>query len=141
MMKSAILAFLALATSTWAFSDDNQAKVSQVKGTKINCSKYSMVQDNGLLCPRFFDPLCGSDGNDYSNECMLCASNLEKKQNIRKLHDGKCVQCPKEEQPLCTLELRLHCASDGIAYSNKCTFCNAVVKSRNRLTLKNYGAC
>ncbi|XP_051829763.1 double-headed protease inhibitor, submandibular gland-like [Antechinus flavipes] len=141
MMKSAVLAFLALATSTWAFSNDNQAKVSQVKGTEINCSQYFVAKGSGLACPRIFKPLCGTDGNNYGNECMLCSSNLEKKQNIRKLHDGYCIQCPKEVQPMCTLEYMPHCASDGMVYPNKCNFCNAVVQSRNRITLKNFGDC
>ncbi|XP_074141262.1 double-headed protease inhibitor, submandibular gland-like [Sminthopsis crassicaudata] len=141
MMKSAVLAFLALATSTWAFSNfDNQAKLSQVKEIEDNCL-YATKKGHPLSCPRILAPVCGTDGNNYNNECMLCASNLEKSQNIRKLHDGKCIQCPSKEKPICPLDYRPHCASDGIIYPNECSFCNAVVKSRNRLTLRNYGVC
>ncbi|XP_061469391.1 ovomucoid-like [Rhineura floridana] len=51
------------------------------------------------------------------------------------------VDCSGYPKDICTLELKPICGSDGQTYSNKCLFCNAVVKSRGRLGLSNYGAC
>ncbi|XP_027697701.1 double-headed protease inhibitor, submandibular gland-like [Vombatus ursinus] len=139
MMKSAALAFLVLAISNWAFYV--AAKAEQVKGTQVDCSGYFQRKYNSLACPRNLDPICGTNQKNYDNECLLCDYNLKNRLNIRKLHDGKCIRCPKEEQEFCTLEYNPHCGSDGNLYGNKCDFCNAFVRSQGTLTLSRYGVC
>uniref|UniRef100_A0A4W5KZB4 Kazal-like domain-containing protein n=1 Tax=Hucho hucho TaxID=62062 RepID=A0A4W5KZB4_9TELE len=50
-----------------------------------DCSQYNMP-----MCPRNFEPVCGSDGTSYSNECMLCFQNMEQKSNIHIRSKGEC---------------------------------------------------
>ncbi|KAJ8015397.1 hypothetical protein DPEC_G00025700, partial [Dallia pectoralis] len=50
-----------------------------------DCANYNLP-----MCPRNFEPVCGSDGTTYSSECMLCFQNMEKKTDIRIQSQGKC---------------------------------------------------
>ncbi|XP_007474136.1 double-headed protease inhibitor, submandibular gland-like [Monodelphis domestica] len=90
MMKSAALTILVLATSYFVFSvADNQVKVSQEKGTEVDCGQY-FTSAKGMGCPRNYQPICGTNQKTYGNECMLCDFNRSTRMNIRKLHDGDC---------------------------------------------------
>ncbi|XP_031787785.1 agrin-like isoform X1 [Nasonia vitripennis] len=77
-----------------------------------------------------YDPICGSDGKDYSNPSFLACHNIYNKKNkVQKVHDGPCNQ-PTEptdiEPPVTPLRCRcaytyeygLFCGSDGEDYPN-----------------------
>ncbi|CAL8288983.1 unnamed protein product [Arctogadus glacialis] len=43
-----------------------------------------------LACPLNLDPMCGSDGVTYGNECVLCVERQITKTNIMISKEGNC---------------------------------------------------
>ncbi|XP_005141542.1 serine protease inhibitor Kazal-type 4 [Melopsittacus undulatus] len=41
-------------------------------------------------CPLLYLPVCGTDGNTYTNECQLCVQKMKTRQDIRILKYGDC---------------------------------------------------
>ena len=56
---------------------------------KGECGKLEK-QECQLMCPRNFRPVCGSDGQTYSNECQLKSQACLAKKSVRVAHDGAC---------------------------------------------------
>ncbi|XP_030804182.1 serine protease inhibitor Kazal-type 2 [Camarhynchus parvulus] len=50
-----------------------------------NCAQYG-----NHMCPRDYHPVCGTDGETYGNECVLCLANSEDHTHIEIVRKGHC---------------------------------------------------
>uniref|UniRef100_A0A8C8AK91 Ovomucoid n=1 Tax=Otus sunia TaxID=257818 RepID=A0A8C8AK91_9STRI len=114
---------------------------------QASCGVYRMATKMQLACPRNYEPVCGTDDVTYPNECSLCRE-IFLKRAIDKKHDGRCVKLDctghlkarnGHETP-CTLEYLPICGTNGVTYTNRCNFCNAVANGVE-VNLRYIGEC
>ena len=84
------------------------------------CSN-SLSVDKPLKCTKEYNPMCGVDGNTYSNKCMAGKVEIN--------YEGACIigkqDCSESEKnnKACTMQYVPVCGNDNITYGNKCNAC------------------
>ncbi|CAG9788888.1 unnamed protein product [Diatraea saccharalis] len=86
------------------------------------------------VCAKNYRPVCGSDGNTYSNECMMNCASYNTKSNIEMSKTGPCNE-EAQNLCICTMEYRPVCGDDGKDYFNSCE------AGCNKVEIKSYGLC
>merc|ERR1739848_922332 len=115
------------------------AKIAEAEG-EIGEHKETEAEENcPVVCLRTSQPVCGSDGVKYPNECLLRAKNC-----VKGTSDIQIVPCEEKCQKPCPSIYAPVCGSDGITYSNMCTLDIAICEQSNmglQLELVSETAC
>ncbi|CAG7786347.1 unnamed protein product [Allacma fusca] len=117
-------------------------------------------------CPSDYDPVCGSDGVSYQNECRLkMEACLTQNDKVHKLYNGLCNGCDRKQCDFyavcisdpetsetkcicpenCTRESGLWnsvvCGTDGMTYSSECELRRAACQHHKVIFVASKGHC
>ncbi|KAM6116584.1 ovoinhibitor-like [Pterocles gutturalis] len=127
--------------------------------SQVDCSQYSSgIGKDGtswVACPRNLEPVCGTDGTTYSNECGICLHNKRHRTSVEKAHDGECelqpivIDCSKYQKTVtgdhimvaCPRILEPVCGSDTLTYDNECGICAYNAEHHANISKMHDGEC
>ena len=117
-----IYALIFLFQVTMAGANDINSK-SELFSNKLN---LTLAQNDQVVCSMQYDPVCGVDGNTYSNDCVAKVAGIDiQKEGI--CGDKKSDNCSQDFNPVCGI--------DGNTYINEC-FANT-----SGTKVAGFGAC
>ncbi|NWI56032.1 IOV7 protein, partial [Calyptomena viridis] len=148
-----------------AYNAEHNTSVAKIhdgeckENVAVDCRYPKKTTEDGkvlVFCPKILNPVCGTDGNTYPNECELCAHNAEKGTHVGKKHSGQCRQKTSEldcsQYPPIKIEggkalvrcqkiLRPVCGTDGFTYGNECGICAHNVQHGTEVKKSHEGRC
>lgn len=103
-----------------------------VKASEGKCTSKPNPDDQDCpsLCPNVFQPVCGSNGQTYSNECQLKIAVCQGEQ-VTQVSEGECGRPGPACMQLCSADYKPVCGSDGRTYPNECNLEVAACNGRD----------
>ncbi|KAF9419465.1 hypothetical protein HW555_003965 [Spodoptera exigua] len=113
--------------------------MAALPGSKSSCTSFAALAEpcGCTISKESFDPLCGSDGATYLNQCFLECEKMLSNIDIKVHHKGMCIS-----QSRCSCHARYEpvCATNGVTYSNNCVLtCNS--RKDSSIRMRHNGEC
>jgi len=108
------------------------------------CKQLSSGVQCDVMCLQNYDPVCGSNGKTYSNECFLGVDNCHNdSEDITVAHSGECKDKVKSDCPrFCTKIYLPVCGTNGKTYGNDCELkMDACVNPSEKIGIAHSGKC